>query len=69
MFVQAPDKSLFVKSILPNSSAWQSGVEIGDCLMKASGIINIILKFEPRHSNLLEVRIFQHSHACETLYF
>ncbi len=34
VFIQAPDKSLFVKSIVPNSSAWQSGVEVGDCLMK-----------------------------------
>ncbi len=36
VFIQAPDKSLFVKSIVPDSSAWQSGVEVGDCLMKAS---------------------------------
>ncbi len=47
VFVQAPDKSLFVKSIIPNSSAWQSGVEIGDCLMKASRVTYTILKTSP----------------------
>ena len=34
VFIQAPDKSLFVKSIVRESSAWHSGVEIGDCLMQ-----------------------------------
>jgi|SaaInl85LU_5_DNA_1037374.scaffolds.fasta_scaffold84604_1 hypothetical protein len=34
VFVRAPDDSLFVKSIIDGSGAQNSGIQVGDCLMK-----------------------------------
>ncbi len=34
VFLQAPDKSLFVKSLVEGSGASHSGIKLGDCLMK-----------------------------------
>jgi C-terminal processing protease CtpA/Prc len=39
VFIKAPDNSLFVKSIIDGSGACGSGIQPGDCLMKARAAI------------------------------
>ena len=40
VFLQAPDKSLFVKSLIEGSGAAHSGIKCGDCLMKVNAPTN-----------------------------
>jgi C-terminal processing protease CtpA/Prc len=43
VFLQAPDKSLFVKSLVEGSGASHSGIKLGDCLMK---VVYLVLSFD-----------------------
>ena len=45
LFIRAPDNSLFVKSILEGSSAKNSGIQVGDCLMKVRCLLAPIVSF------------------------
>ena len=46
VFIQAPDKSLFVKNLVQGSGAEHSGIKCGDCLIKArhSVLVHIVCR-------------------------